>query len=294
MRDRLRELRQWAKETELSTDNARGKTKQNEVNVTFKQQVIIFENEPVILNFLAYTQGIQNDINELKNYIKKLCDQSTATVLFTRRFSIIKKDSSNLIKGLKVRAESIHKQLNSLSKDAKESEEECGKDAVVSRIKKAQYSMLFKQYQMAMLEFNTVLTNKQEICKKFMQRQLEVIGKETSEEELNNMVEHNKWYVFNENFLSDIKITKQHVSEIEFCHKELISLENQIKELQDLFVQISLLVKEQSDSLNNIERAMLNTKEYTEESKDVINQARKYAKQSLCTKLCCWCFTCCI
>ncbi|XP_051870626.1 syntaxin-19 [Pristis pectinata] len=294
MRDRLEELRKQAKEAELTTDNESKKTKQTGGNVAFKKQIIIFEKEPVILIFLVHAEGIKDEINELRNDIKKLSEQSTTTVLFTRRFSIIKKDSSNLIKNLKVRAESIHKQLDSLSKDAKQSEAEFGEDAVVSRIKRAQYSLLFQQYQMAMLEFNTVLTNKQEICKKFMQRQLEVIGKEVSEEELNNMVEHDKWYVFNENFLTDLKITKQHMSEIEFRHKELISLENQIKELQDLFVQISLLVQEQGDFLNNIERATLNTKEYTEKSKDKIKQAGKYIKQSLCRKLCCWCFTCCI
>uniref|UniRef100_UPI00398E6D9F syntaxin-19 n=1 Tax=Pristiophorus japonicus TaxID=55135 RepID=UPI00398E6D9F len=294
MKDRLQELRQRAKEAELKKNNDGEESKQTEDSIVFKQQAIIFEKEPVMENFLLGAQRIQDEINELNNDIKKLSQQSTTIMPSTRRFSIIKKDSSNLIKDLKVQAESIHKHLDTLSKDTKQSEAEAGMDAINSRMKRAQYSMLFKQYLVAMSEFNTVLTKKQENCKKFIQRQLEVVGKVVSEEELNNMVEHDKWNVFNENFLSDIKITKGHLSEIEYRHKELISLENQIKELQDLFVQISLLVQEQGDFLNNIERAVLNTKEYTEKGRDEIKLAVKYTKKSVCRKLCCWCFPCCI
>ncbi|XP_067896706.1 syntaxin-19-like [Heterodontus francisci] len=293
MRDRLQELRQRAKEIELKTNNEGEENKQTEECADFKQQAIIFEKEPVTENVLLGAQRIQDEINELNNDIKKLSQQGTI-MPSTRRFSIIKKDSSNLIKDLKVRAESIHKHLDTLSKDTQQSEAEAGVDAIISRMKRTQYSMLFKQYQVAMSEFNTVLNKKQENCKKFIQCQLEVVGKVVSEEELNNMVEHNKWYVFNENFLSDVKITKGHLSEIENRHKELISLQNQIKELQDLFVQISLLVQEQGDFLNNIERAVLNTKEYTEKGRDEIKLAVKYTKKNLCRKLCCWCFPCCI
>lgn len=294
MRDRLQELRQRAKESELTTDYESEKLEQTRGNVAFKHQVIIFENEPVILDFLAYAHGIKDEINELRNDIKKLSEQSTASVLFSRRFSIIKKDSSNLNKCLKVRAASIHKQLDSLSNDAKQSMAEFGEDAVISRVKRAQYSFMFKQYQMAIFKINTVLINKQESCKKFMQRQFEVIGKEVSEEELNIMVEHSKWGIFNENYLSDIKITKRRMSEIGLRHKELISLENQIKELQDMFVQISFMVQEQGDFVNNIARTTMNTKEYIVKSKDKITQAAKYRKQSQCRQCCCWCFTCCL
>ncbi|XP_043556726.1 syntaxin-19 [Chiloscyllium plagiosum] len=292
MKDRLQELRQRAKEAELKTGNEGEESKQTEDSIYFKQQAIIFEKEPVMENFLLGAQKIQDEINELNNDVKKLSQQST-TMASTRRFSIIKKDSSNLVKEIKLQAESIHKHLDTLSKDAQQSEAEAGEDAIISRMKRTQYLMLLKQYQTGMSDFNTVLNTKQENCKKFIQRQLEVVGKEVSEEELNNMVEHDKWYVFNENFLSDVKITKGHLSEIETRHKELINLENQIKELQDLFVQISVLVHEQGDFLNNIERAVLNTKEYTEKGKDDIKLAVKLTKKNLCRKLCCWCFPCC-
>ncbi|XP_038658118.1 syntaxin-19 [Scyliorhinus canicula] len=292
MRDRLQELRQRAKEAGLKISNEGEESKQTEDSIDFKQQAIIFEKEPVIEDFLLGTQRIQDEINELNNEIKKLSQQST-TMPFTRRFSIVKKDNFNLIKDIKVRAESIQKRLDILSKDMQQAEAEAGVDAIISRMKRTQYSILFKQYQVAMSDFNAVLNKKQENCKKFIQRQLEVIGKEVSEEEVNNMVEHDKWYVFNENFLSDVKITKGHLNEIENRHKELINLENQIKELQDLFVQISLLVQEQGDFLNNIERAVLSTKEYTEKGSDEIRLAVKFRKNNPCRKLCCWCFPCC-
>ncbi|XP_078088673.1 syntaxin-19 [Mustelus asterias] len=293
MRDRLQELRQRAKEAELKINNDGEESKQTEDTIDFKQQAIIFEKEPVIEGFLLSAQRIQDEINELNNDIKKLSKQNK-TMPSTRRFSIVKKDNSNLIKDIKVRTESIQKHLDTLSKDTQQTEAEAGVDAIISRMKRTQYSILFKQYQVAMSDFNTILNKKQENCKKFIQRQLEIVGKEVSEEELNNMVEHDKWYVFNENFLSDVKITKGHLNEIENRHKELINLENQIKELHDLFAQISLLVQEQGDFLNNIERTVLSTKEYTEKGRDEVRLAVKFRKKNLCRRLCCWCFPCCI
>lgn len=70
-----------------------------------------------------------------------------------------------------------------------------------------------------MLLYNEGLLIKQERCKDFIQRQLEVSGRDVTEDEVNEMVDSGKWEVFNENLLNDARITRSQLSEIEQRHK---------------------------------------------------------------------------
>lgn len=70
-----------------------------------------------------------------------------------------------------------------------------------------------------LLQYNEGLLSKQERCKHFIIRQLEVSGREVTEDEVNDMVAEGKWEVFNENLLNDARITRAQLSEIEQRHK---------------------------------------------------------------------------
>lgn len=70
-----------------------------------------------------------------------------------------------------------------------------------------------------MRQYNEGLITKQERCKDFILRQLDVLGKEVTEEEVDKMFEAGKWEVFNENLLNEAKVTRSQLSEIEQRHK---------------------------------------------------------------------------
>lgn len=70
-----------------------------------------------------------------------------------------------------------------------------------------------------MRQYNEGLLTKQERCKHFIIRQLEVSGRDMTEAEVNEMVTTGKWEVFNENLLNDVRITRSQLSEIEQRHK---------------------------------------------------------------------------
>lgn len=74
-------------------------------------------------------------------------------------------------------------------------------------------------YFQVMREYNEGLLTKQERCKHFIIRQLEVSGKPVTEEEVDQMVATGNWEVFNENLLNDVRITRTQLSEIEQRHK---------------------------------------------------------------------------
>ncbi|NXO64458.1 STX19 protein, partial [Phainopepla nitens] len=291
MRDRLQELKLRAKELQIAGEN-NGATVQEEEQEEFEQQAIIYEKEPITERHFHEIQKLQNEINNLVEEVNKFSQQQKSLVSSMRRFSVLKKES-NLAREIKAQAEHVRRCLEELSKAARRAESEQGRGRAAARILAAQHAFLGHRYRHAVLAYGRAIAAKQDSCRTFILRQLEVAGKEVSEEEVNDMLQQGKWEVFNENLLTEARITKAQLSEIEQRHKELVTLENQIKDVKELFIQISVLVEEQGEMINNIEICMNNTQEYTQVSKEKFGLAVRYKRRNPCKAICCWCCLCC-
>lgn len=290
MKDRLQELKQKTKEIELSQESR--VFPEAEDQGVLVQQAVIYEREPVAERHLHEIQKLQETINSFAEDVQRFGQQQKSLVASMRRFSLLKRDST-IAKEIKLQAEHINRALGDLVKEVKKSEVENGPSSVVTRILQSQYAAMFRHFQQSMFLYNETIASKQEKCKTFIVRQLEVAGREVSEEEVNDMFHHGKWEVFNESLLTETSITKAQLSEIEQRHKELVSLENQVKDLRDLFIQISLLVEEQGESINNIEVMVTSTKDYVINTKEKFGLAVKYKRRNPCRALCCCCCPCC-
>ncbi|XP_074854685.1 syntaxin-19 [Carettochelys insculpta] len=292
MKDRLQELKLRAKELQLAEENSCPPGIKEDNQVEFEQQAIIYEKEPVTERHLNEIQRLQDEINNLAENVQKFGQQQKNLASSMRRFSVLKKES-NITREIKIQAEHISKCLDQLSKMAKKSESEHEPSSAIVRILTSQHAFLFRRFQNTMFSYNNAITAKQEKCKTFIVRQLEVVGKEVSEEEVNDLLQQGKWEIFNENLLTEVKITKAQLSEIEQRHKELVNLENHIKDLKEFFIQISLLVEQQGEIINNIEMGVSNTQDYVQLSREKFRLAVKYKKRNPCKAICCWCCPCC-
>lgn len=292
MKDRLQELKLKAKELQLLEENSRGPSIVADEPAELEQSAVIFEKEPVTDRYLHEIQRLHDDINNLADNVQKFSQQQKSLVASMRRFSVLKKEC-NVTREIKLQAEHINRCLDDLSKTVKKVEKEHGSSSAIIRVLNCQRAVLFRRFRNIMFLYNGALTAKQEKCKTFIVRQLEVAGKEVSEEELNDMVQQGKWEIFNENLITEVKITKGQLSEIEQRHKELVNLENQVKDLKDLFVQISLLVEEQGEMINSIEMEVINTQDYIQTTREKFRLAVKYQKKNPCRAICCWCCSCC-
>ncbi|XP_066478594.1 syntaxin-19 [Tiliqua scincoides] len=292
MKDRLQELKLRAKELQLLEENSRVPSVVADEQAEFEQSAVIFEKEPVTDRYLHEIQRLHDDINNLADNVQKFSQQQKSLVASMRRFSVLKKEC-NVTREIKLQAEHINRCLDDLSKTVKKAEKEHGSSSAIIRVLNSQRAVLFRRFRNIMFLYNGALTAKQEKCKTFIVRQLEVAGKEVSEEELNDMVQQGKWEIFNENLITEVKITKAQLSEIEQRHKELVNLENQVKDLKDLFVQISLLVEEQGEMINSIEMEVVNTQDYVQTTREKFRLAIKYRKKNPCRAICCWCCSCC-
>ncbi|KAI4874141.1 hypothetical protein NFI96_001877 [Prochilodus magdalenae] len=251
-------------------------------------QAVLFEAEPVLENFLEEAKLVRDGLVELEAEVKKFSQQQRNLVATMRRLSVMKKESS-ITRDIKLQAESLRKKLDALSKQAKRSEAELGPSAAMARIQHAQHAALFRQFQKVIRQYNDSLLSKQDKCKQFIIRQLEVSGREVSEEEVDNMMEQGKWDVFNENILLDLKITRTQLSEIEQRHKELLTLESNMKDLRDLFLDVFMLVEEQGVQIDNIQANVEKTQDYVVVTNEKFKMASRYKRNNPLRRLCCCC-----
>ena len=126
-----------------------------------------------------------------------------------------------------------------------EQEERVNKASADLRIRKTQHSSLSRKFVEVMTEYNRTQTDYRERCKARIQRQMEITGRTTTNEELENMLEQGTSAVFTQGIIMDTAAAKQTLAEIEARHNDIMKLETSIRELHDMFMDMAMLVESQ-------------------------------------------------
>ncbi|XP_069811217.1 syntaxin-11 isoform X2 [Dendropsophus ebraccatus] len=284
MKDRLNELLEYAKLHNQYVQNG---------DEEVPQDIAMFETDHSLEALYRDIEHIRTENHLMKVDVKRLGKQTTRFLTSMRRLSSIKRDSNSIAKDIKLRGEGIHRRLQSLKNLGEDAESKHGESSLLARVAKAQYNTLTRAFQQAMVEYHEAEMAQRENCKIRIQRQLEIMGKDVSGNQIEDMIEQGKWDVFSENLLSDVKVARSALNEIETRHKELVKLESRIKEVHDLFLQMALLVEEQAETLNVVELNMEKVKDYVGAAKTQIKQAVEYKKKNPCRTMFCCCCPCC-
>lgn len=293
MRDRLFELQTFKPaEEELRPEESHDHTSEDDEE-HLELQAIMFEGEEVMDGLYKEAQALRKEMLLLKMDVKRLGKQNTRFLTSVRRISSIKRDSNALGRDIKARGTAIYARMEKLGNLSRELEEEHGPASAVARMVRLQYASLTAAFHEAMSEYNEAEMVQRENCKTRIQRQAEIMGKEVSMEQIDEMIETGKWNVFSDNLLLEGRTARSALNEIESRHKELLELEGRIREIHELFFQMAQLVEEQGCMLDNIEANVYATQDYVEKATIQIKKAVKYKKNNLCKKLFCCCFPCC-
>ncbi|KAF7276977.1 hypothetical protein GWI33_009595, partial [Rhynchophorus ferrugineus] len=124
-------------------------------------------------------------------------------------------------------------------------EETTNKNSADLRIRKIQQSTLSRKFVEVMTEYNRTQTDYRERCKARIMRQLEITGRTTTNEELEEMLEQGNSAVFTQGIIMETQQAKQTLADIEARHADIIKLENSIRELHDMFMDMAMLVENQ-------------------------------------------------
>lgn len=159
------------------------------------------------------------------------------------------------------------------------------------RIRKSQHAILAKKFVEVMTKYNEAQMDFRDKSKGRIARQLEITGKATTDDELEEMLEGGNAAVFTAGIM-DSKINQQALNEIEARHKDIMRLESSIKELHDMFMDIAMIVENQGGMIDRIESNMDQSVGFVERAVADTKKAAKFQQEARRKQMLIFC--CCV
>lgn len=239
---------------------------------------------------LQDAQQIRQEIQQIQNDISELKDVNYQTLNKTSFDDAIKRDSNAIGADIKHRAEAVLQQLHHMNAVRGELEAQRGSSDPTARIARTQYQCLSNALQEVMFSYNNTEMNHREACKRQIQRQMEVVGKQVSEEELEEMMEGEELTVFSVQLQG--KTAQSALLQIESRHRELVELEKRIASIQELFLDVAVLIEEQGVAVENIQRNVQNAGQAVQVGVSKLERAAASDKSNPFKRMFCGCFPC--
>lgn len=296
MRDRLSHLQEMSNGHVEQMEYAESTVSESFSNVDLEEELpheaIVFDNSPVLAEVFSQSQDIHKEVQLIRLEVKRLREQNARMNQGVTTMSTIKKDSNAIGADIKARAEGVLRRLQDMDGTAHKLEEVHGSNSATTRIARTQYACLSNGFRDAMFDYNEAEMSHRENCKAQIQRQMEIVGREVTGEEVEEMIEKGQWNIFNDNIVSEGKTARSALSQIEKRHQELLDLESRISGIHEIFLDIAMLVEEQGPMLTSIQTNVQKTDEDIQEALVKLGRATRYNKDNPFKKMFCGCFPC--
>ncbi|XP_055602628.1 syntaxin-1A isoform X5 [Uranotaenia lowii] len=230
-------------------------------------------------DFFNEVEQIREMIDKIQANVEEVKKKHSAILSAPQSDEKTKQELEDLMADIKKTANRVRGKLKGIEQ-AIEQEEQTSKSNADLRIKKTQHSTLSRKFVEVMTEYNRTQTDYRERCKGRIQRQLEITGRATTNEELEEMLEQGNSAVFTQGIIMETQQAKQTLADIEARHADIIKLENSIRELHDMFMDMAMLVESQGELVDRIEYHVEQSRNYVEQGQQELVQASKYMSKA--------------
>uniref|UniRef100_A0A674P9Q4 Syntaxin-1B n=1 Tax=Takifugu rubripes TaxID=31033 RepID=A0A674P9Q4_TAKRU len=232
------------------------------------EEVVQVDRDHFMDEFFEQVEEIRGCIEKLSEDVEKVKKQHSAILAAPNPDEKTKQELEDLTADIKKTANKVRSKLKAIEQSI-EQEEGLNRSSADLRIRKTQHSTLSRKFVEVMTEYNTTQS-----------KQLEITGRTTTNEELEDMLESGKLAIFTDDIKMDSQMTKQALNEIETRHTEIIKLENSIREPHDMFVDMAMLVESQGEMIDRIEYNVEHSVDYVERAVSDTKKAVKYQSQA--------------
>jgi len=229
--------------------------------------------------FFTEVEDIRENIDKIQNNVEDVKRKHSAILSAPQTDEKMKQELEDLMSDIKKTANKVRAKLKVIEQNI-EQEEKVNKASADLRIRKTQHSSLSRKFVEVMTEYNRTQTDYRERCKARIQRQLEITGRTTTNEELENMLEQGNSAVFTQGIIMDTAQAKQTLADIEARHNDIIKLESSIRELHDMFMDMAMLVESQGEMIDRIEYHVEHAVDYVQTATQDTKKALKYQSKA--------------
>ncbi|KAM7145058.1 syntaxin-2 isoform 3-T3 [Macrochelys suwanniensis] len=230
-------------------------------------------------DFFQQVEELRNSIAKIAQNVEEVKKKHSIILSAPNPEGGTKEELEHLNEEIKQIANNIRVKLKAI-KQSFDQDGNANQTSVNLRIRKTQHSVLSRKFVEVMTEYNKTQNQFRERSKGRIQRQLEITGKSTTDEELEEMLESGNPSIFISDIISDSQITRQALNEIESRHKDIMKLESSIRELHEMFMDMVMFVETQGEMINSIEKNVVNASDYVEHAKEETKKAVKYQSKA--------------
>ncbi|XP_022192266.2 syntaxin-1A [Nilaparvata lugens] len=241
-------------------------------------------------NFFREVEQVRSWIEDIKLHVTEMKQIHDQLLLLPRPDEQMKQQLEDKTETVKQIAKNVNKHLKCMEQRIKnESEESEGGGGAVStgfRIRKTQYNTLLHLFVEAVTQFNLQQVYYKDKFEKRVQRVISLAKAQISDEKLEEILEQGDYNtIFNGDIITETKKAQKVLEVAQKRQEELLKLEKSIIELSNLFSEMAMLVDQQGDMINSIERHVIGAKEYVEVAKFETKRALQYKEKARKLKL---------
>lgn len=237
--------------------------------------------------FLGKSSIVDADLNDFRakvTEVKKIQQDLTSSPFCEKsvlvRYESLVQDTTNY--GVKIRQD-----IRKLEEEADKYSKAHSNDEGYKRVVKQQLNGLTTQLAIATNEFFKCQSDYADRMKNRLKRQLQAKGEsEITEERMNEILGQDSYSVFTQNFISEVQDAEQTLRELEERHKDILALEKSVTEVNTLFKDLNLLVSQQGETLDNIERNIVDVEVTVQEGVKQLDQAKESQRKARRKKCC--------
>ncbi|XP_041719361.1 syntaxin-2 isoform X2 [Coregonus clupeaformis] len=246
---------------------------------TQAEEDVTVDRDGFMEGFFRRVEEVRGLIDKISSKVEEVRKKHSMILSAPNPDQKMKDELDRLTNEIKNNANSVRVKLKSMEQSLPK-DDVSNRASVDFRIQKTQHTVLSRKFVDVMTQYNETQVSFRERSKGRIQRQLEITGRVTSNEELEDMLESGNSSIFTSDIISDSQITRQALNEIESRHQDIIRLESSIRELHAMFMDMAMLVENQGDMVNNIEKNVSNAAEYIGRAKEETKKAVRYQKKS--------------
>ncbi|EEB11174.1 syntaxin-1A, putative [Pediculus humanus corporis] len=229
--------------------------------------------------FFSEVEEIREMIDKIQANVEEVKKKHSAILSAPQTDEKVKQELEDLMADIKKTANKVRAKLKVIEQNI-EQEEHTNRSSADLRIRKTQHSTLSRKFVEVMTEYNRTQTDYRERCKGRIQRQLEITGRTTTNDELEDMLEQGNPAVFTQGIIMETQQAKQTLADIEARHADIIKLENSIRELHDMFMDMAMLVESQGEMIDRIEYHVEHAVDYVQTATQDTKKALKYQSKA--------------
>ncbi|XP_050403891.2 syntaxin-2-like [Patella vulgata] len=270
VKDRLEDLKQRSKEY-------------SKVPLKEKKPPKVMADGRGIQNFLHDVEKVETELNLLKEKVENM-KKIQLTILSSPFGQDNKKQYEKLVDVIRKDSSKIRKSLKNIEGQVEENPKE--ENSALNRIRSEQLNRLTLGLAQTSNDFFTAQSDYMEKIKVLVRKQCDIANKGDSE--LQEILDaEGDFKVFTQDYITDVQDAEEQLRMIEERDKDIQALEKNICQVNELFIDMSVLVSEQGETIVNIEKQVLEASSNVVGGKDQLRQAEISRKKS--RKRCC-CF----